>query len=101
MEHDSLRIETFFQRGRPVQIEVDGEPVLAFEGETIATALIASGRRTLRHTQKGTPRGIFCGVGVCFDCVMEVDGESSVRSCITLVRPGMRVRTPRVFAERE
>lgn len=101
MEYDSLRIQKFFQRGRPVEIQVDGEPVLAFEGETIATALIASGRRILRQTQKGTPRGIFCGMGVCFDCVMEVDGEPSVRSCITLVRPGMRIRTPRAFAKEE
>jgi predicted molibdopterin-dependent oxidoreductase YjgC len=93
MPPDDLRILTHVRRGRPIPIEVDGEPVQAFEGETIATALLASGRRIFRHTPGGSPRGLYCGMGICFDCVVEVDGESSVRSCITLVRPGMKVRT--------
>lgn len=76
-------------------IEVDGEPVSSFEGETIAAALLASGRRVLRYTASGKPRGMFCGMGACFDCVVEVDGDPSVRSCITPVRPGMKIRTPR------
>ncbi len=97
MAHDDLRIQKEFRRGQPLRIEVDGEPVQAFEGETIATALLASGRRVLRHTPDGQPRGLYCGMGLCYDCVVEVDGESSVRSCITLVRPGMKVRTPGPF----
>jgi predicted molibdopterin-dependent oxidoreductase YjgC len=101
MEHDNLRIRSYVRRGRPVSIEVDGEPIQTFEGETIATALLAAGRRVLRHTQEGTPRGLFCGMGVCFDCVVEVDGESSVRSCMTPVRPGMSIRTPQAFEGRE
>ena len=101
MPHDDLRILKDFRRGQPVRIEVDGEPVQAFEGETVATALLASGRRIFRHTPGGSPRGLYCGMGICFDCVVEVDGESSVRSCITLVRPGMKVRTPRPFGREE
>ena len=101
MANDDLRILKEVRRVAPVRIEVDGEPVQAFEGETIATALLASGRRVFRHTPDGHPRGLYCGMGICFDCVVEVDGESSVRSCITLVRPGMKVRTPRPFRQGE
>lgn len=95
IEQGSLRVGGLFQRGQPVTIEVDGEPVSSFEGETIAAALLASGRRVLRYTASGKPRGMFCGMGACFDCVVEVDGDPSVRSCITPVRPGMKIRTPR------
>lgn len=101
MTPDDLRILKEFRRGQPLRIEVDGEPIQAFEGETIATALLASGRRIFRHTPEGSPRGLYCGMGICFDCVVEVDGESSVRSCITLVRSGMRIRTPRPFGREE
>ncbi len=101
MANDDLRIQKEFRRGQSLRIEVDGEPLQAFEGETIATALLASGRRVFRHTPDGSPRGLYCGMGICFDCVVEVDGESSVRSCITLVRPGMKIRTPAPFRGRE
>lgn len=93
MEQGSLRADKLFQRGRPIQIEVDGEPVQAFDGETIAAALIASGRKVFRHTSSDRPRGIFCGMGACFDCVVQVDDDPSVRSCITPVRAGMKIRT--------
>ncbi len=101
MANDDLRIQKEFRRGQPLRIEVDGEPVQAFEGESIATALLASGRRVFRHTPDGHPRGLYCGMGICFDCVVDVDGESSVRSCITLVRPGMKIRTPAPFRREE
>lgn len=93
MERELLRVVKLFQRGSPIQILVDGDLVQAFEGETIAAALLASGHRVLRHTTKGSPRGIFCGMGACFECLVEVDGDPSVQSCVTLVRPGMQVRT--------
>jgi len=99
MQRDSLRIAGFFRRGPAVQIEVDGEPVQAFEGESIAAALLAAGRRTLRHAPDGAPRGLYCGMGVCFECVVEVDGDPSVRSCLTPVRAGMRIQTPRPLRE--
>lgn len=97
MEQESFRTRALFQWGSPISIEVDGEPVEAFEGESIAAALIASGRRILRYTPRSSPRGLFCGMGACFDCLVEVDGDPSVRSCITPVRSGMKIRTPRAF----
>jgi sarcosine oxidase subunit alpha len=72
----------------------DGESVDAYEGETVASALLASGRRILRTSpRRGEPRGMFCGMGVCFDCAMTIDGEVGLRACMTLVRDGMSVET--------
>ena len=60
----------------------------------IAAALLASGVRVFRKTaKKGYPRGVFCGIGRCTDCVMTVDGKPNVRTCVTPVRAGMKVET--------
>lgn len=86
------------QRGESVTIEVDGLPVQARAGETIATALLAQGRRSLRRTRiKGRPRGLYCAMGICFDCIVTINGESSVRACMTAVEPGLRVTLPNRF----
>ncbi len=87
------RLSDNIERGRRIQLIVDGEAIPAYEGETIATALLAAGRRTFRHTVKGAPRGIFCGIGVCFDCLVQVDDAQTVRACVTPARDGMRVGT--------
>jgi len=79
---------------QPLTVEVDGQPVQAFAGESVAAVLLALGRRTFRHTEKtGAPRGLFCGMGVCFDCLVTVDGQANVRACVTPVRPGMAIET--------
>lgn len=60
----------------------------------MAAVLLAQGIRTLRHTPKnGRPRGIFCGMGICYDCLVTVNGERNVRACLTPVSPGMAVET--------
>lgn len=74
-------------------ITVDGEPLSAYPGETVATVLLAAGRRTFRHTEHGAPRGLFCGMGICYDCLVTVDGEPDVRACMTTVQPGMVIET--------
>ena len=78
---------------QPLTIQVDGEPVQAYAGESVATALLALGLRTFRHTEKGAPRGLFCGMGVCFDCLVTVDGVENVRACLTPVAEGMVIAT--------
>ncbi len=84
--------------GAGVTLFVDGEPVQARRGQTVATALLAQGRRVLRHTRNGgNPRGLFCAMGVCFDCVMTIDGLQGTRACMTQVEDGMQVRTPTRF----
>ena len=87
-------------RGPEVIITMDGARVVACEGESIAAALLASGRRSFRRTPRtGAPRGLFCGMGVCFDCVVSVAGLGEVRSCVTSVVPGM-VITSLTFHDR-
>jgi predicted molibdopterin-dependent oxidoreductase YjgC len=78
---------------QPLTIRLDGESVTAFAGETVATVLLALGRRTFRHTGQNAPRGLFCGMGVCFDCLVTVDGVENVRACLTPVAEGMVVAT--------
>lgn len=77
-----------------VKIVVDGEPIEAREGEMIAAALIATGKKYFRKTIKThEPRGIYCGIGRCTDCVMTVNGIPNVRTCITPVEDGMVIET--------
>jgi predicted molibdopterin-dependent oxidoreductase YjgC len=82
------------ERGPVLAIEVDGRHIEAHAGETVAAVLLANGIRVLRHTdESGAPRGVFCGIGVCFDCLVTVDGVPNVRACVTPVRQGMIVET--------
>ncbi|WP_422446196.1 (2Fe-2S)-binding protein [Thermoanaerobacterium sp. DL9XJH110] len=75
-------------------IIVDGREVPAIEGEPIAAALLAAGIKKFRETPKyHKPRGIFCAIGRCTDCVMTVDGVPNVRTCVTPVRDGMVIST--------
>lgn len=82
--------------GKKVTLFLDGKLIEALEGEPVATALMAAGHRVLRYTnQHHEPRGIFCALGRCTDCMMIVDGQPNVRTCITPVRDGMTVETQR------
>jgi len=66
----------------PLTVIVDGEPVPGLAGQTIAGLLLAQGRVAWRVTaRRGTPRGLFCGIGVCFDCLVTVNGLRDVRAC--------------------
>ena len=77
-----------------VTIEVDGKKIKAKRGEMIIAALLANNIRINRYTlKKKEPRGIFCGIGQCTDCVMVVNGKPNVRTCITPVEDGMIIET--------
>jgi sarcosine oxidase subunit alpha len=94
MHEEDLRIREGVDRGDPFTIEVDGEAVRAYAGETIATALLAAGKRVLQVSPKlREPRGLFCGMGVCYGCRMIINGQPNVRACVTLAEPGCHVRT--------
>jgi predicted molibdopterin-dependent oxidoreductase YjgC len=71
------------------------ERTIAFEpGQTVAAALIAGGIRSWRSTRvERRPRGLFCGIGICFDCLVIVDGKPNRRACLELAADGMQVRT--------
>jgi aerobic-type carbon monoxide dehydrogenase small subunit (CoxS/CutS family) len=75
------------------EIEVDGKTILACSGQTIAEALLANGVRMLRTTQKQAPRGVYCGMGICHECRMIVNGIPNVRTCMTLVTPACKIAT--------
>lgn len=77
-----------------VEFSYDGKTVMGYEGEPIAAALRAMGVLTNRYTKKQhRPRGMFCAIGRCTDCVMVVNGMPNVRTCVTPLEAGMDVRT--------
>lgn len=80
-------------KGRLVKFDYDGKIFEGYEGEPIAAALKAAGVMVHRHTKKDSPRGIFCAIGRCTDCVMVVDGIPNVRTCVTPLISEMRVQT--------
>ena len=83
-----------------VTIYFDDEPITAREGEMVVSALYSAGVRTFRYTPKRKePRGVFCAIGRCTDCMMIVDGVPNTRTCITPVQAGMRVNTQHGLGE--
>jgi hypothetical protein len=74
-----------------VSITIDGRPAVAYLGESVAAALMADGDLSTRTTSSGEPRGLYCGMGVCFDCLVIVDGVPGTRACVTWVREGMDI----------
>ncbi|MET8570128.1 (2Fe-2S)-binding protein [Streptomyces sp. NPDC004783] len=85
--------DTVGRRDRPLRITVDGEPVEGIDGQTVAGVLLASGRLAWRRGRSGAPRGVFCGIGVCFDCLVTVGDERDVRACRRRARDGDVVTT--------
>lgn len=71
----------------------EGNSLQAQEGQSVAAALLENHERITRITRgKSKPRGIFCGIGACFDCLLIVDGESNQRSCLVEIKDGMQVK---------
>lgn len=84
------RLET---EPRTVEIVVDGTPIRACAGESVAAALLAAGRRATRSTAvSGAPRGPYCMMGACFECQVQVGG-ATVQACMTPVSEGLQVHT--------
>jgi predicted molibdopterin-dependent oxidoreductase YjgC len=75
------------------ELTVDGTPLRAPAGQSLAAALLAAGRAVLRTSPSGTPRGVYCGIGVCQECRVHVEGRGVVRACVTPATAGMRVTT--------
>ncbi|MEO7851629.1 MAG: FAD-dependent oxidoreductase [Rubrivivax sp.] len=90
-----MRINT--ARSRPtdasVAIVFDGQQLRGLQGETLSATLHANGISTFRATRSGQPRGLYCGMGACFDCVVTVDGRQGVRACLEKVRDGQVIRS--------
>lgn len=81
---------------RSVTLTVDGQRVEARDGDTVATALLADGRAIIRSSAvSGAPRAPFCQMGVCFECLVEIDGVADRQACLVPVQDGMTVITDR------
>jgi predicted molibdopterin-dependent oxidoreductase YjgC len=80
-------------KAQEISFTFDGKSLPALPGDTVASALYAAGIRSWRRARQGDERGLYCGIGVCFDCLVTVDGQADQRACQVLVRPGMAVET--------
>jgi predicted molibdopterin-dependent oxidoreductase YjgC len=99
LKEEKLRINKHpilgeYEKGKEVQITVDDNRIKAYEGEMIATSLVAAGIKVFRYTSKyNEPRGLFCAIGRCTDCVMVVNNVPNVKTCVTPVENGMVINT--------
>ena len=76
-----------------VHIEFEGQSLRAQRGDSVAAALLAGNHWCFRTTPvSGAARGPFCMMGMCFDCLVEIDGVANRQACMTEVRDGMRVK---------
>ncbi len=78
--------------GVPVNVTIDGAPFAAREGDSVAAALLASGRTMCRTTPvSGSPRAPYCMMGVCFECLVTIDGVGNRQGCLVPVAEGMKI----------
>ena len=76
-----------------LEFTFDDQAITAISGQSIGAALLAANQRSLRKTRfNNNDRGLFCGIGVCFDCLVVVDGVSNQRACLIEAKPGMKVQ---------
>lgn len=88
---DDLRIPGI-SRGNLVTIVINGREFKAHEGESVHAALLAAGFRVLRSSDKsGEPRGLFCGMGICYDCLVTINGIPGQRACMASVTNRMEI----------
>lgn len=85
-----------YKRGKSIEMTIDGRKVHAFEGELVSTVLQAEGISIFgrKHTT-GRPSGVYCGMGVCYECLVTIDGTSNIRACQTFAADAMVVETSR------
>ena len=76
-----------------VTLAVNGVSVTILAGSMVSAAILKTGVTAFRRSATGEPRGPLCGMGICFECRVTIDGEAHCRSCQTLCRDGMDVRT--------
>ena len=91
---EDLRIPK--KRGPQVTIYLNGQAVTAYQGESVHAALLAAGIRVLRKSHQGQGRGVLCGMGVCYECLVTIDGVPHVRSCMTEVQAEMEIETDEI-----
>jgi sarcosine oxidase subunit alpha len=86
-----LRIDKI-NRQESITIRVNGQEVTAYPGETVLAALVAAGFRGLKQSvAAGETRGAFCGMGVCFECIVTINGKPNQRACMYQVDDNMEI----------
>lgn len=83
---------TMPQNGKIVHLHFDGEAITAFDGDNLAAALLRAGKVQFRTAEKNDPRGPYCMMGVCFECLLEIDGIQALQGCMIGVRNGMVIK---------
>lgn len=82
------------KRGKSFKIQVNNEFLTAYHGETLATVILSSGKKSMRRTLiNKKPRGFYCGMGLCNECIVKLEDGTRVRACQTLAEPYMKVKT--------
>lgn len=76
-----------------LQVHIDGQAVAVVPGTSVAAALLNHGAFAFRRSVQGTPRAPLCGMGICFECRVTVDGRAGERACMVICRDGMRIET--------
>ncbi|MBZ5535019.1 MAG: (2Fe-2S)-binding protein [Acidobacteriia bacterium] len=76
-----------------VSLTIDGLQVRVPAGTPVATAILSSGRTSFRRSVRGEPRGPLCGMGICYECRVTVNGQAHLRSCQIPCQDGMDVQT--------
>lgn len=80
-------------KGKPAFIRVNGKQIKAYKGESVLAALTAAGIIHLNDTTAGEPTGALCGMGICYQCLVTIDGVPDCRACMAQVRDGMQIIT--------
>ncbi|MCC9620405.1 (2Fe-2S)-binding protein [Thalassospira sp. MA62] len=92
------RVKTAIEN--PIHIEFEGQTIPVEKGETVAAALLLAGQQKFREsTVSKKDRGPFCLMGVCFECLVEIDGVPNRQACMTLAEDGMKIRAQKAAIE--
>lgn len=76
-----------------VRILLNGEAAITSDGQSVGAFLLGEGQRITRTTRfAGKPRGMFCGIGICFDCLVTINGVTNQRACLTSIEEGMSIQ---------
>jgi predicted molibdopterin-dependent oxidoreductase YjgC len=83
-----------YRRGKSIEVTIDGQKVHAYEGELVSTVLMAEGISIFarKHTT-GRPSGLYCGMGMCYECLVTINGVSNIRACQTFAADQMVIET--------
>lgn len=94
MPNATLRLRDGVSRPAPITIHINDAPSQAYPGETVATALLAAGVSVFRRSHGQAAHAPVCNMGVCFECLVTIDGRQAIRGCMTQVKEGMRIEVP-------